>query len=44
MSTSPDNGQDLYLEPAVEINRETVDPFGATEAEAVEVNICKSGC
>jgi hypothetical protein len=36
--------QDVYLEPAVEINRESVDPLAASDAEAVSVNICISGC
>jgi hypothetical protein len=39
------DGQDVYLEPAVEINREAVDPLGATLADSSEVvfNICGSG-
>jgi hypothetical protein len=36
---------ELYLEPAIEINREVVDPLGslAEPVEPVVYNICSSG-
>lgn len=41
---SKQNSQDVYLEPAVEINREAVDPLAAADSDQVAVNICVSGC
>jgi hypothetical protein len=42
MNGTHDDGQDLYLEPAVEINREAVDPVAAQTDDIVV--ICGSGC
>lgn len=41
---NPNNGQDVYLEPAVEINHEIVDPLGATQSAEPNNNvICSPG-
>jgi hypothetical protein len=38
------NDQDIYLEPAMEINRESLDPFAASDSEAIQIVVCSSGC
>jgi hypothetical protein len=39
------NGQEVYLEPAVEINRESVDPLGTSglQSEPNNINVCSPG-
>jgi hypothetical protein len=44
MNPTHDGGQDEYLEPAVEINREAVDPLGITaNQDDVVFNVCPPG-
>lgn len=39
-----DVGPDIYLAPAVEVNREVVDPLGAFQDPVEPVIICVGGC
>lgn len=42
--SAPNNGEEIYLEPVVEVNKEVVDPLGVGDESSVDTyNICSPG-